>query len=269
MKTLTENLSRARLTPEAASMRAATTDGDAGDGRTLFGHFSVFNTWYEVNSMWEGNFLERIAPGSFTQTIADRGGQVKALYDHGHDPQIGNKPLGAFKELSEDDTGGYYEIGLIETSYNNDFVIPASRAGLLGSSFRFTVNAESWVDTPKASKDNPRALPERTITGVDLFELGPVTFPANPEATAALRSTTDDFFERLLHDPLFVSRFTERVGPKVVQQMLENLPPDGRSAHVRPHVSDDVQPRVTPARSVRAGQATLEAIRLPVAREGS
>src|SRR6185437_14016546 len=137
----------------------------------------VFNTWYEVNSMWEGNFLERIAPGSFKRTIKDRGGQVKALYDHGHDPQLGDKPLGPFNELKEDSVGGYYEIGLIETSYNNDFVIPAARAGLLGASFRFSVQAESLVQEPKPSRENPKGLPERTITDVDLYELGPVTFP--------------------------------------------------------------------------------------------
>src|SRR5665213_864641 len=123
---------------------------------------------------------------------------IRDSYDHGHDPSIGNKPLGPFSQLSEDKTGCYYEIPLIETSYNNDFIIPAARAGLLGSSFRFTVKAESWIDEPNASKDNPRALPERTVTGVDLFEGGPVTFPASSAATSGLRSTTDEFFGRMM-----------------------------------------------------------------------
>src|SRR6266498_1188698 len=30
---------------------------------TLFGHFSTFNDWYQIDSFWEGKFLERIAPG--------------------------------------------------------------------------------------------------------------------------------------------------------------------------------------------------------------
>lgn len=234
METLTDNLSRMRPFADAAEYR----DTEDGDGRTLFGHFSVFNTMYEVDSSWEGNFLEQIAPGAFARTIAERGSQVKALYDHGHDPQLGNKPLGPFNVLEEDDKGGRYEIGLIDTDYNRNFIIPAARAGLLGASFRFKVQAESWVDSPKVRKDNPKGLPERTITDVDLYELGPVTFPASEAASAALRSTSDEFFGRLLDDPLFLARFTERAGIGVVEKMLATLPADGRSNDTSDAVDD-------------------------------
>jgi HK97 family phage prohead protease len=227
METLTDNLSRARCIPDAALFRA--DSAESGDGNTLYGHFSVFNTWYEVNSVWEGNFLERVAPGSFKDTIAERGGQVKALYDHGNDPQLGNKPLGPFNELSEDDVGGYYEIGLIDTDYNRDFIKPAARSGLLGASFRFSVTGEQWDDEPDPSKDNPRALPQRTITGVNLYELGPVTFPASPTASAALRSTTDEFIARMLNDPLFIARFTARNGPGVTEKLIASLSADGHN----------------------------------------
>ena len=37
------------------------------------------------------------------------------------------------------------------------------------------------------------------------MEFGPVTFPANPESTSAMRSTTDEFYERLRsRDPVRV-----------------------------------------------------------------
>ena len=248
METLTDNLSRMRPFADAAEVRDATE----GDGRTLYGHFSVFDTFYEVDSSWEGNFLEQIAPGAFARTIAERGGQVKALYDHGHDPQLGNKPLGPFTVLEEDSKGGRYEISLIDTDYNRDFIIPAARAGLLGASFRFKVRAESWDDQPKVRKGNPKGIPERTITDVDLYELGPVTFPASDAATAALRSTSDEFFSRLIDDPLFVARFTERAGITVVEKMLATLPADGRS--VTPGTGDalptpdaDASPTYSPA----------------------
>ncbi len=217
MERLTDNLVRAYQAGDAVRAKA---DEQAGDGNTLYGHFSVFNTWYEVNSAWEGQFLERIAPGAFARTIAERGDQIKALYDHGHDPQIGNKPLGAFRELREDETGGYYEIGLIDTPYNREFIKPAAAAGLLGASFRFRVRAESWVEEPKVSASNPKGLPERTITDTDLYELGPVTFPASAAATAGLRSQTDMFFDRLLDDPVFVARFAERTSARAASHLL-------------------------------------------------
>ena len=44
---------------------------DSVDGGmpTLHGHFAVFNEWTEINSLMEGNFLERIAPGAFKKTM--------------------------------------------------------------------------------------------------------------------------------------------------------------------------------------------------------
>lgn len=218
-----DNLVRAFIDREAVHLRA--DDGDGTPGRTLFGHFAVFNRWTEIDSWYEGRFLERIAPGSFASTMTERRDQIKVLYDHGYDPQLGNKPLGPIQELSEDRTGAYYEVPLIETAYNDEFVIPAAKAGLLGSSFRFKVTAEEWVEPKKASKSNPGKLPERTITEVDLYEFGPVTFPAYAEATAGVRSGTDDFLDHLMHDPRFVARFIDRAGLTVVERLLEALPP--------------------------------------------
>jgi HK97 family phage prohead protease len=157
-----------------------------GDGRTLFGHFAVFNQWAEIDS-WEGKFLEKIAPGAFRKTIKENRANVKVLYDHGYDPTLGNKPLGPVRDLREDATGAYYEVPLIDTDYNRDFVIPAAQAGLLGASFRFSVIRDDWNNEPKPSADNPKGYPERTIKETQLFEFGPVTFPAYAAATAGVR----------------------------------------------------------------------------------
>ena len=207
-------------------------------GTTLYGHFSRFDSWYEIDSAYEGRFLERVAPGSFDATfMADRS-SMKVLYDHGFDPTVGNKPLGPIAELRSDEAGAYYEVPLYDTDYNREQILPLLRGQLmdgrqvgsaLGASFRFQVTDEDWNTAPLRSDHNPERLPERTITGAKVFEFGPVTFPASPAATAGVRSLTDDFNDRLAHDPIFVSRFTERVGPSVVERMLRALPADRRS----------------------------------------
>ena len=190
---------------------------DSGALPTLVGHFAVFNRWTEISSWFEGNFLERIAPGAFSKTMGEQRDRVKVLYDHGYDPTLGNKPLGPIDELKEDDTGGYYEVPLIDTDYNRGFIVPAVEAGLLGASFRFRVIADEWNDDPGASDANPKGIPERTIKEVRLFEFGPVTFPAYPDGTTAgLRSLTDHYVERalriedLLNDSPLASRALER-----------------------------------------------------------
>jgi HK97 family phage prohead protease len=133
----------------SARLEVRAIGGGDGSLGLLSGHFSVFNTWYQVDSMWEGTFLERTAPGAFAQTIADDLDDMRVLFDHGFDPQIGNKVLGPIESLSEDDTGPAYEVPLFDTSYNRD-LLPGLRAvpSVYGSSFRFQVTAESWVDEP-------------------------------------------------------------------------------------------------------------------------
>ena len=55
--------------------------------------FARFNEWTEIDSAFEGpRFMERFAPGAFAQTLSEL--TPKVLFQHGHDPQVGNKPLG-------------------------------------------------------------------------------------------------------------------------------------------------------------------------------
>jgi len=56
-------------------------DGVDGSIGTLAGHFSKFNNWYEINSLWEGRFLERVAPGAFKKTFAENRDAMRALED--------------------------------------------------------------------------------------------------------------------------------------------------------------------------------------------
>lgn len=158
--------------------------------------FSVFDVWYEVESFFEGNFLERTVAGSFKKTIRERRKQVRVLYDHGFDFNIGNKVLGAISYLEEEADGPRSEVPLFDTSYNRD-LLPGLRANVYGSSFRFRVVKDAWDDEPEQSKTNPKGLPERTIKEVRLFEFGPVTFPANPAASAGIRSMTDEYYAHL------------------------------------------------------------------------
>jgi HK97 family phage prohead protease len=199
-------------------------DALASDGRTLFGHFAVFNTPTVINDAYEGRFIEQLAPNAFDRTLKERAGQIKVLFNHGQDPSIGNKPIGEVRSLGPDKKGVAYSVDLFdETSYVRD-LIPGLRAGVYGASFRFRAVADDWA-AGERSESNPDGLDVRTVTDAELYEFGPVTFPAYPEATAGVRAMTGDFIDRLIRDPLFVARFTERAGLKVVEHMLETVPP--------------------------------------------
>ena len=203
---------------------------------TLFGHFSVFNQWTEIDSAWEGRFLERIAPGAFSKTFQDRAGQIQVLFNHGQDPEIGDKILGDITDLREDETGARYEVSLFDGI--PPLVMGGLRANKYGSSFRFKVTRDDIVDEPKASDHNPDALPERTVREVNLYEFGPVTFPAYATATAGVRSMTDEYI---------VDRFRSR--PDRLRELIASIQVPAPSEDAEPAPTseerrvDQVNPR--------------------------
>lgn len=159
------------------------TDG----GPVMNGHFSVFNEFTEIDSYFEGRFLERVSPGAYKKTFRENRANIKALFQHGQDPVIGDKPLGPIDDLREDATGAYYEVTLLDAPYVKDLE-PGLREGLYGASFRFKAMRDDWNDEAERSAHNPEGLPERTLKELRVYEFGPVTFPAYPGATAGLRS---------------------------------------------------------------------------------
>lgn len=216
-----ENLTRA-IAPGRLELR------EESDGAmpTLVSRFSVFNRWTEIDSWFEGRFMERIAPGAFKKTMRENRSQIKPLFQHGQDPQIGSKVLGPISDLREERDEAVGEVPLFDTSYNRDLV-PGLKAGVYGSSFRFNVVKEEVNQKPERSESNPDGLPERTIKEVRLFEFGPVTFPAYADATAGVRSLTDEMLlGRLMDDPDKLQELLARatkVGISIPRDLNENV----------------------------------------------
>ena len=172
---------------------------------TLAGHLAVFDQWTRINSMFEGEFMERIAPGAFAKTIAEGRDRIQITFNHGHDPSLGDQVLADLKDIREDETGAYYEADLFPEI--PPLLMRGLRLGKYGASFRFSVVKEEpsrwWEKRPaKETEHNPDRLPERTVRELALYEFGPVTYPAYPGATAGVRSTTDYYMsQRLTGDP--------------------------------------------------------------------
>jgi HK97 family phage prohead protease len=223
--------------------------GDEMEGVTLFGHFSRFNEWTRIDSMWEGTFMERIAPGAFKKTFAER--TPKILFQHGRDPEVGDKPIAEVTELKEDKTGAYYEARLFEGL--PALVAEGLRAGQYGASFGFQVVREDIDSEPDPSESNPQGLPERTITEIKLREFGPVTFPAYDGATAGVRSLTDDVLlaQMLQHPDRLREILAQRPGTRTLEIEITG---DTDALERAVETSDDepVPPQGTPASVLKA-----------------
>jgi HK97 family phage prohead protease len=251
-----ENLVRLN-TVETAQIRSADSDGNDD---ILFGHFAVFETWTEINSSREGHFMERVVPGAFSDTLERNAKRIRVLFDHGQDPSVGNKPLGVPLSVHEDTVGAAFNVKLFDVPYVNELK-PAIRAGQMGSSFRFSVRSggDQWVIPKKTTDYNPKGLKERTVFLTDVYEFGPVPFPAYADATSGLRSMTDDYFARLLLDPATMARYIERVGPNVASKVLSGITAADGSVPI--HAADGPENGMAKGRSLISARSSVSKYR--------
>ena len=174
------------LAPKALLTRAVTFETRAtSDGLTLEGYAAVFDSPTRIDS-WEGRFDEQITRGAFAKTLSER--KPVMQFDHGHDAATGSVPIAAIEQISEDKRGLFVSARMFE----NDRVAPIRDAiaggAIDGMSFRFRVTREEWDETDD--------VPLRTIKELDLFELGPVVFPAYAATSVGVRSLLADLDER-------------------------------------------------------------------------
>ena len=201
----------------------------------LFGHFARFNVFNEIDSAIEGRFLERIQPGAFKKTFAMS--RPKILFQHGKDPQLGDKPIASPGILREDEIGPFYDDELLDGV--PALIVAGLRANQYGVSYRFRVVREDWQPKPEKSDVNPLGLPERTIREAQVYEYGPVTFPADAGATVMVRSLSDEMTSTPITEPdapsldaeaetphLEPERRDEPVTVAVAQEKENTVPPD-------------------------------------------
>lgn len=151
---------------------------DDPDGRTLEGYAAVFNAWTEIKDQM-GTYRERIAPGAFKRSLGQRTPVLQ--FDHGSHPLIGSLPLGSIS-VTREDRNGLFVRAKLSDNWLIDPVRDAIRdGGITGMSFRFRIVNELWGR-------GSDGMEERTISEVELFEVGPVVFPAYEQTSVGVRS---------------------------------------------------------------------------------
>jgi HK97 family phage prohead protease len=175
---------------------ADTPEGEPGDGRTLEGYAAVFDQPTVIES-YAGDFEEVVKRGAFRKTLRERSPVMQ--FDHGNDKRTGSTPIGSIEDLHEDADGLFVRARM----FDNDLVEPIRQAiegrAIRGMSFKFRVLQDRWIDADgKRIKDDDlagllddpgdRGPIRREITEVQLFELGPVVFPAYDQTSVGVRA---------------------------------------------------------------------------------
>jgi HK97 family phage prohead protease len=172
-----------RVLTGQVELRAA--DGE-GEKPKVRGYAAVFNKESENLGSENYQFREIIEPGAFSDVLQD---DVRALLNH--DPNfILARSKGGEGTLSigQDERGLWYEFDAPDTQAGRDLMESIRRGDIDQSSFSFTVakGGQEWKETEDSEG---RMFIQRTVTKVArLYDVSPVTYPAYPDATVALRS---------------------------------------------------------------------------------
>lgn len=124
--------------------------------------------------------VERIDRQAFERALANPD-DVRALFNHDPDNLLARVRADTL-HLSTDSIGLRYAFDVDRADADHARVLAKiERGDLSGSSFSFAVTGQRF----DKQEDGPNV---RTITGVELFDVGPVTFPAYQATTAGARS---------------------------------------------------------------------------------
>src|ERR1700683_333198 len=146
-----------------------------GGKRKIVGYAAKFAP---VRSQDLGGFVEELSPSAFNSAL-QRGDDCRALFNHDPNFVLGRRSAQTLR-LTVDSTGLRYEIDAPSSQWANDLLVSLDRGDISQSSFSFVVGADSWRE------ENGQLV--RTITDISqLFDVGPVTYPATTETTSQAR----------------------------------------------------------------------------------
>lgn len=162
-----------------------------GQATVIAGYAVVFDSWSEVMVDGRGRaFRERIAPTAFDRALAEQP-DVRALWNHNADFPLGRTRNGTLT-LRKDGRGLRIELTPPETSWGRDAVESIRRGDVSGMSFAFSAKRDGGDTWERPGNDG---VASRTLLDADLHEVSPVTFPAYPATSVAVRAVNVPDFE--------------------------------------------------------------------------
>jgi len=146
---------------------------------------------FGVDSLDMGDFVERLDPSAF-DLVRERRGRKKPLETRALWNHDANYPLARYPDtlrMTVDEIGLRYEFPVPDTTYGRDIASNIANGIVRGSSFSFTIaqGGEEW------SVEEGRSV--RTVKKIDqLYDVGPVTYPAYPDSGVAVAKRSYDQF---------------------------------------------------------------------------
>jgi len=187
-------------------------------GTTITGYAALF----APSQTDMGSFIEVVAPTAFDAALKN-GADVRCLFNHSPNHVIGRTKAGTL-HLSKDSRGLIYQADIPRTTWMQDLVETMRRGDIDQSSYGFIApdDGEDWE-----MDQNGTVI--RTLRNVNLFDVSPVTFPANPNTVSKVRAQfpdgKDHIRERIatLRSTSFPSQMTRRTTSAVTTEKTKSV----------------------------------------------
>ena len=147
----------------------------------IHGYAAVFYDGTQATEYRYYDVIERILPGAFNFALPKS--DVRGLFNHDSNNVLGRNKSGTLA-LSIDGRGLAYVIDTPKTSLGESVAESIRRRDVTGSSFAFTVGkrGQTWT------RGDDGLYIREFVSVEELFDVGPVTYPAYTGTEAQLRS---------------------------------------------------------------------------------
>lgn len=173
-----------RYTQQQKARVSLRMDGDVE--KYITGYAAVFYRAGDAATeyrMWD-DYVERLMPGCFDRALSEQH-DARGLFNHDSNCLLGRVANGTCS-LSVDDVGLRFEIPIDLDDLDFQTVVPKIRRGdLSGCSFAFGNATSEWIE----QQDDGRSIWIRNVTDLDLFDVGPVTYPAYEATEVGVRTS--------------------------------------------------------------------------------
>ncbi len=174
---------------ERRTVNAEVRMSGEGEAQKVIGYAAKYNL--ESSPMYDYRtgemFVEVIEPGFFDNVIQDT--ETRALLNHDQNLVLArnNKTM----TITSDDVGLRYEFQPPNTTTGNDLKENLRLGNIDQSSFAFSINdqsSEEWRSVGDRADGVKYIRTLKSGGAAKLYDVSPVTFPAYPDASVALRS---------------------------------------------------------------------------------
>lgn len=176
--------------------------------RYITGYAAKFNVWSQPLG-YGGWFREKIDPKAFDNVLKN---DVVCVFNHSNDKMLGRN-LNTLA-LSVDEVGLKYDCLVPDTATGDEVFELLQRGDITGSSFRFVPK------TIEESKSDQEGIEiDRTVKELELLiDVGPVTFPAYPDATSeAAKREYEQFIEENQEPANTISKWQTELAEKELE----------------------------------------------------